>query len=182
MGLRSEVLLKREEKDPAKETLYRLLAGIFVTGLVEGIFLLVLCNDKGAAVFGLLLGLWVAAVNAVYIYRSLGKALELDEKNSVKAMRGPVMVRYCFMGIAVALGLLRPHLFSPVGVILGLLSMKVSAYAQPFFMKRNPDAKPLPEDEWEEEEQSPWGFGVFHNGNSRTEAEEKEQKAEQKSE
>lgn len=207
MGLRSEVLLKREEKNPAKEMLYRLLAGIVVIGLIEEMVLLFLCADKTAATIGLLLGLWVAAVNSVYIYRSLGKALELDEKNSVKAMRGPVLVRYCFMGMAVTAGLLKPQIFSPAGVILGLLSMKVSAYVQPFFMEtprllsadltnrcshedsdfvqraapveKNPDAELFPEDDGEEEE-SPWGFGIFHNGNSRTDTEmvEKSEKSE----
>lgn len=74
----------------------------------------------------------------------------------------PVVIRYCFMGIAVTLALREPHIFSPAGVILGLLSMKISAYAQPFFMEHNPDAGPVPEGE-EEQEESPWGFGVFHN-------------------
>lgn len=172
MGLRSEVIFKREEKDPAKETLYHLLIGIAVIGAVCEIILLFLCKNRLAATIGLLLGLWVAVVNSVYIYRSLGKALELDEKNSVKAMRGPVLVRYCFMGIALSLALLYQEIISPVGVILGILSMKLSAYVQPFFMKSNPDAKPLPEDGAEDEETSPWGFGVFHNGSGLPDARE----------
>lgn len=160
--MHSEVIFNREKQDPAREMLRRLLLGIAVFGVIEEILLLLLCKNRMAATFGLFLGLWTAAINSIYIYRSLGRALELDEKNSVKAMRRPVVIRYCFMGIVVTLALLHPQIFSPIGVILGLLSMKISAYVQPFFMEHNPNAQPLPEEE-EEKEPSQWGFGVFHN-------------------
>lgn len=162
MGLHSEVIFNREKQDPARKTLQKLLLGIAVFGIIEELLFLLLCKDKMAVTLGLLLGLWTAIVNSIYIYRSLGRVLELDEKNSVKAMRGPVMIRYCFMGIVITLALLHPQIFSPIGVILGLFSMKLSAYVQPFFMEHNPNAQPLPEDE-EEQEPSQWGFGVFHN-------------------
>lgn len=162
MGLHSEVIFNREKQDPARKTLQGLLLGIAVFGIIEEILLLLLYRNRIAATLGLLLGLWTAVVNSVYIYRSLGRVLELDEKSSVKAMRGPVMIRYCFMGIVITLALLHPQIFSPIGVILGLLSMKISAYIQPFFMEHNPNAQPLPEEE-EEQEPSQWGFGVFHN-------------------
>jgi hypothetical protein len=166
MKLRSEVIYNREKEDPAKETLKRLLAGICIIGLLEEIILLIVSENHMAATLGILLGLWVAAVNSVYIYHSLGKALELDEKSSAKAMRRPVLIRYCFMGIAIAISLLYPQIFSPIGTILGLLSMKLSAYVQPFFFEKNTNAGELQtgitEEEDDEEEQSQWGFGVFH--------------------
>ena len=162
MGLRSEVIFNREKQEPARKTLQGLLLGIAVLGMIEELLLLLLCKDRIAVTLGLLLGLWTAIINSIYIYRSLGRVLELDEKNSVKAMRMPVMIRYCFMGIVITLALRKPHIFSPIGVILGLFSMKVSAYIQPFFMEHNPDARSVPED-GEEQEESPWGFDIFHD-------------------
>lgn len=162
MKLHSEVIINREKQNPARQMLCRLLLGIAVFGMVEECFLLLLCKNRLAATLGLLLGLWIAIVNSIYIYHSIGHALELDEKNSVKAMRISVMIRYCFMGIVVVLALRYPQIFSPIGTILGLLSMKISAYVQPFFMEHNPNVQPLSETV-EEEEPSQWGFGVFHN-------------------
>ena len=161
MKLHSEVIFNRKKKDPAKETLYCLLAGIVIIGLIEELILFFILYSVAAAL-GILLGIWVSVINSVYIYRSLSRALELDEKDSVRAMRGPVLIRYCFMGIAVAVSLLYPKIFSPVGTILGLLSMKLSAYVQPFFFRKNyakEDAQPILE---EEESPDIWGFGVFH--------------------
>lgn len=166
MRLRSEIIYNRKHCDPAKETLKRLLAGIGIVGVIEAVAFLILAENKMASLLGVLLGLWVAVINSVYIYRSLSKALEMDEKNSAKAMRGPVVIRYCFMGTAIAISFLYPKIFSPIATILGLFSMKISAYVQPFFFEKNTDADTLREDicieEEEDEEQSPWGFGVFH--------------------
>ena len=162
MGLHSKVIFNREKQDAARKTLQNLLLGIAAFGMIEEILFLLLCKNRMAATLGLLLGLWTAVVNSIYIYRSLGRVLELDEKNSVKAMRGPVMIRYCFMGMVITLALLHPQIFSPIGVILGLFSMKLSAYIQPFFMERNLNVQPLPESE-EEQQTSPWGFGIFHH-------------------
>lgn len=80
MGLHSKVLFDREKQDPARKMLQKLLLGIAVIGIIEELLLLLLCKNRLAATLGLLLGLWTAAVNSVYIYRSLGRALELDEK------------------------------------------------------------------------------------------------------
>ncbi len=42
--------------------------------------------------------------------------------------------------------------------------MKLSAYIQPFFMEHSMDApSSLPDESEENEEQSPWGFGIFHH-------------------
>ncbi len=164
MGLRSKVIFNREKQDCAKKTLKNLLLGIAAFGMIEECLLLFLCKNRLAVTLGLLLGVWTAMVNSVYIYRSLLRVLEMDEKNSVKAMRIPVMVRYCFMGIVITIALQYPQIFSPIGVILGLLSMKLSAYIQPFFMEHSMDApSSLPDESEENEEQSPWGFGIFHH-------------------
>lgn len=163
MGLRSKVIFNREEQDCAKKTLKNLLLGIAILGIIEECLLLFICKNRLAATLGLLLGLWTAMVNSIYIYRSLLRVLEMDEKNSVKAMRMPVMIRYCFMGIVITIALRYPRIFSPIGVILGLLSMKLSAYIQPFFMEHSIDAPSLPDESEEYEEQSPWGFGIFHH-------------------
>lgn len=167
--LHSEVIFNRKKQDAARRTLQGLLFGIAAFGMIELVLLLLLCKNRIAATLGLLLGLWIAVVNSIYIYRSLERVLELDEKNSVKAMRGPVMIRYCFMAFIITLSLLHPQIFSPIGVILGLFSMKLSAYIQPFFMHKgeqsseyNENIQSFSENE-EEQETSPWGFGIFHN-------------------
>lgn len=163
MGVHSRVIFDRKKKDPARRTLQCLLIGIVVLGIIEELILLLICKNRIAATFGLLLGLWVAVINSIYIYRSLDRVLELDEESSIKAMRRPVLARYCFMGVAIVSALKCPQIFSPIGVIAGLFSLKISAYIQPFFMeKQNPKEQTVLLEE-EEEEPSKWGFGVFHN-------------------
>lgn len=167
MGIHSKVIFDRKRQDPARKTLQGLLIGIAVLGMIEELILLLLCTNRMAVTLGLLLGLWVAMINSIYIYRSLDRALELDEENSIKAMRRPVLVRYCFMGFAILIALKYPQIFSPIGVIAGLFSLKISAYIQPFFMKKEVVSEEMQEQigllEEEEEEPSKWGFGIFHN-------------------
>jgi len=163
--VKSKVLFERKTEDPARKTLYGLLLGIGVLGFLMELVFLAVCEKRMAYTIGLCLGLWVSVINSIYIYRSLGRVLELDEEASVKAMRGPVVVRFVLMGIAAATGFLYPDICAPIGVICGLFTLKISAYLQALFIKPNPDAKPIPEEEWEEDEEdaSQWGFGVFHH-------------------
>jgi len=160
--VKSQVLFERKTDDPARETLVRLLAGIAVIGIIIEIIFLLACQERMAYTIGLLLGIGVSVFNAVYIYRSLDRVLEMDEKASVKAMRSSVLMRFCLMGTAFTIGLIFPQICAPLAVICGLFAMKLSAYFQTLFIKSDPNVQPLPEEEWEEEEESQWGFGVFH--------------------
>ena len=117
-----------------KQTLYELLAGVvlcFLLFLLGNIFV----SNRLAYTLGLLLGNTIAGVMSVHMYRSLEQAMLYDEKTAAKKVQKGTVLRYVILLAGLAAALLLPEYISIIGVALGVLSLKFSAFLQPLTHK-----------------------------------------------
>lgn len=117
-----------------KQTLYELFAGIVVCLIV---FLLgnLIASNHLAYNLGLLLGGIVAAVMSGHMYSSLNEAVLYDKETAEKKVKFGSLIRMLIMVAALAAAALLPNIFNFVAVVLGISSLKFSAYMQPLTHK-----------------------------------------------
>ncbi len=117
-----------------KHTLYELIAGVvvcFILFLSGNIFV----SNRLAYTLGLLLGCVIAAGMSGHMYHSLQQAMLYDEETAAKKVQKGTILRYLFMLAGLVAALLLPECISVIGVALGVLSLKFSAYLQPLTHK-----------------------------------------------
>ena len=117
-----------------KQTLYELMAGLllcFVIFLLGNIFV----SNRIAYTLGLLLGCLIAAGMSGHMYHSLEQAMLYDEETAAKKVQKGAILRYVFMLAGLVAALALPEYISVIGVVLGVLSLKFSAYLQPLTHK-----------------------------------------------
>lgn len=121
----------REEK----QTFYDLLIGIaglsFLISLIGGIA----TKESIVFILGVCYGGVVATILAIHMFKTLEKTLDLGEKGAVNYARKMMAIRMGIMSVAVVIAMYLPNVFSLVGVVLGMLTLKISAYIQPFIHK-----------------------------------------------
>ena len=69
------------------------------------------------------------------MYSSLQKAVLYDKENARKKIQIGSLIRMVFMIIALVVAVILPQYISFIGVALGILSLKFSAYLQPLTHK-----------------------------------------------
>ena len=84
---------------------------------------------------GLLIGGVIAGVMSTHMYRSLEQAMLYDEETAAKKVQKSTILRFFLMLVALVAALLLPQWISIIGVALGILSLKFSAYLQPLTHK-----------------------------------------------
>ena len=117
-----------------KQTLYELIAGIvscFILFLLGNIFV----SNRIAYTLGLLIGCLIAGVMSGHMYHALFQAMLYDEETAAKKVQKGTILRYVFMLAGLVAALLLPEYISVIGVALGVLSLKFSAYLQPLTHK-----------------------------------------------
>lgn len=117
-----------------KQTLYELLAGVilcFILFLLGNIF----TENRIAYTLGLLLGCIIAAVMSGHMYHALEQAMLYDSETAAKKVQKGTFLRFLLMVAALVAALLLPKWISIIGVALGVLSLKFSAYLQPLTHK-----------------------------------------------
>lgn len=117
-----------------KQTLYELLVGIVVCLMVMLVGNLFVSNYL-AYNLGLLIGGVIATGMSVHMHHSLWKATLYDEETAAKKVRNSSLLRMFFMLGGLAAAVLLPQWISILGVALGILSLKFSAYMQPLTHK-----------------------------------------------
>lgn len=118
--------------DEAKHTFWDLIIGIGIYTVVIGIPGTVISADRAAFLAGLLYGALLSAGLALHMYRSLDKTLDFEPSEAEKRGRAMAMARMGIMAVAVGAAILLSSVLSMVGVILGMMALKLSAYLQPF--------------------------------------------------
>lgn len=121
-------------RNEGKQTLYELIAGVILIScllLIGNVF----AGKPLAYTLGVLLGGFLAVLMSFHMYSSIAKAMLYDQKNAEKKMKQSAFFRMAGMFAAVAAAAMLPELFSVIGVLLGLLSLKFSAYLQPLTHK-----------------------------------------------
>ncbi len=117
-----------------KRTLYELFAGIVVCLLL---FLLgnLFVSNHLAYTLGLVLGGVIAGTMSIHMYNALQRAMLYDAETAAKKIQKGTILRLFFMLAGLVAALVLPQWISIIGVALGVLSLKFSAYLQPLTHK-----------------------------------------------
>lgn len=111
-----------------------LLIGILLYGVVCEAVGLIFVKDRLFYSIGLLIGILCAMGMAVHMAWSLNMALDLGESGAVKKMQLHNLLRYGIV-VVVIFALWLSGIGNPVVAFLGIMSLKVAAYLQPFTHK-----------------------------------------------
>ena len=117
-----------------KQTLYELLAGVavcFILFLIGNIF----AENRIAYTLGLLVGCIIAGIMSIHMYHALQQAMLYDAETAAKKVQKGTILRFLLMIVSLAAALIFPKWISIIGVALGVLSLKFSAYLQPLTHK-----------------------------------------------
>lgn len=133
--------------------LLELIIGIVFLGVVIQVVGAFVVQELLKFSIAMWLGVAVAIISAVHMYKSLDKALSLGA-GAYSAATKSAMVRY--FGWALFLGILMvTKVLNPIYAFIGLLTLKVAAYLQPFthkfcnfiFRETDPIPQAMPEEE-----------------------------------
>ena len=108
------------------DTIIMIIGGV-IAGLTSGVWL--------QFVLGVLLGGSFSVVLARHMDSSIDNALDMEEERATKYLRNRTIIRYVLMLLVLVLTLTVPQVFNVIGVLLGILALKFSAYAQPLTSK-----------------------------------------------
>ena len=123
--------MKRMFKD---ETLREMLLAMPAFGLVCQITLVWFVEDRLGYSLGLWVGIFTAACMAIHINSSFETAFQYDERTAQKIVVKNNLIRYACVVIVCFL-VMKSGFMNPLATFLGLMSLKVSAYLQPFTHK-----------------------------------------------
>ena len=132
------VLTRSNILENSKKTLKRLLLGILVYAVPFTIAGVLLVNNSVSYVIGLVIGCILSAFIAIHLYKSLDYCLDLDPESAEKAMKKKTMVRFIIMLLAVGISFCFPKVIDPIGLFIGMMGLKISAYFQPFIHRCMP--------------------------------------------
>ena len=119
-----------------KQTLWDLYLGIGILSVLVAVIGAIIVESKIPFVFGVLYGGVVAVILVTHMYQSLEKTLAYDEEGAKKHAQKMTGIRMWIMLAALVLAMCLGKYSNMVGVILGMLSLKVSAYMQPIIHRR----------------------------------------------
>lgn len=116
-------------------TLKKLIIGIIIFMVLFGIIGILIVDNKVSYILGLILGTVLAILLSISMYITIDKALDLDPESAVKYSRKMSILRMVVMGMVVLIALKFPHVFNAIAVLLGILTLKLSAFVQPITNK-----------------------------------------------
>lgn len=117
-----------------------LLFGIVIFGLLcqaAGFFLV---SDRAGFSIGLWIGVGTAIFMAFHMAFSLNTAVERDVKGAQAAATRQNIIRYLVVVIIFGV-LMVTGIGNPLAAFLGVMGLKLSAYAQPIFSKKQRSAE-----------------------------------------
>lgn len=119
----------------AKETFLDLLLGIVAYTLVVCIIGGIFVDNKLTFIAGVVYGAIIAGLLAYHMLWSLEITLDLNPDDAVKHARKMAMLRMGIMAIAVGVAIFLSTIFNIIGVLLGMLALKLAAYLQPIIRR-----------------------------------------------
>lgn len=156
-----EVLRKKNR------TLLEMHIGMLFLGLlcqIVGVFLALagvkVLQDQWEYALSLWVGIVLAMLSAVHMYRTLDRSLDLGEAAAKMIFRGYV-IRYVLI-VLIMLIIIMTKIMNPLVVFLGYMSLKVTALMQPithkltnyYFHEADPEPEPMPIEEEGDPEES----------------------------
>ena len=118
-----------------KRLLKEMFLGLAVWLLLVLIILLIIATHKLAMAGGVLLGGLAAAGIIFHMYHHLDIALDLDQRGAQKHIQFATLRRFAIMAAVIAVSMVFYKYFHPLGTILGIFGVKISAYMQPVVHK-----------------------------------------------
>lgn len=115
-------------------TVKELMLGIFIYFVVALAVGLIFAKARLMFALGLLLGCLVACILSIHMYYTLDKGLSMDPDSATKYIRNQSFLRLFFMLLALFAGRVLGN-WSFIAVIVGIFSLKISAFFQPFINK-----------------------------------------------
>lgn len=115
-------------------TLLEMLVGIIIWGLLVQIVLFAGFKNYLYNAIGLWCGIAVAGGMAIHMKRTIEDALDLGGPDVYKKVRGDSSKRMGMAGIVIGIVFFL-GIGNPLTVLLGIFSLKISAYAQPCMHK-----------------------------------------------
>lgn len=130
---------KRMDTQDANATVKQLRIGILIICALimvfGGIISYCISSKWISFVLGVLLGGVIAEILATHMAHTIANALLQDSDGATKYMRKMAVLRSLMMGATIFLALTFSNIFNLIGVLLGILALKFSAYAQPLTSK-----------------------------------------------
>lgn len=126
-------------KSRLSPTCRQLIFGAVVINVVVMITGSIIAEYTSGAWFPFAIGVLLGGSFSVFLARnmevSIDCALDMDEESATKYLRKKTIIRYLLMIVVLVFTLTFPRLFNLIGVLLGILALKFSAYAQPITSK-----------------------------------------------
>lgn len=120
----------------ARQVRKELLIGLGIWTMPVLILLTIFWQNHLAAALGTLLGSAGAAGLIFHMFRHLDIALDMDAKHAQSHIQIASFQRIFFMGAVLVVSFLLPEYFQPIGVVLGLFGVKISALMYPVLHKQ----------------------------------------------
>ncbi|MEG1847950.1 MAG: ATP synthase subunit I [Lachnospiraceae bacterium] len=108
-----------------------LLTGILAFGIVCELVGVWFVTDKLGFSLGLFLGVLLALGMAIHMALTLDTAVNMEQSSAEKKVRLSGIARYLII-IIVFILVMVTHIANPLAAFLGVMSLKVAAYLQPF--------------------------------------------------
>ena len=115
----------------AKQVCREMLIGLCLWMLLVFLVLVIFSHHKFAMAIGVIVGTVTSAGLILHMYRHLDIALDMDPKRAQTHTQISAFVRMLIMAAVCAYGFVCSKYVHPVGIILGLFGIKVSALAYP---------------------------------------------------
>ncbi len=119
-----------------KQTLWDLYFGIGTLSIIIAIIGAIIADNKLSFILGSIYGGVVAIILVTHMYHGLERTLLHDEDGAKKHAQKMAGIRMWIMLAAVVLAMYFGKYLHMVGVVLGILTLKMSAYMQPFIHRR----------------------------------------------
>lgn len=135
-------------------TVLEMHMGILFVGMVCQIIGVCFVKNQALYAGSLWFGIVMAMVSTLHMYRTLDRALSLEEKMATKAVYKGYMIRYVLIAV-IMLIIMVTGVMNPLIVFMGYMSLKVTALMQPIthklcnklFHETDPIPQALPEEE-----------------------------------
>lgn len=134
-------------------TLLEMHLGILFLGIVCQLIGALLVKNQFFYAISLWFGILLAMTSAVHMYRTLDRALDYDEKTAAKLIFRGYLIRYVLL-VLFLLIIIKTGVMNPLIVFMAYMSLKVTAFIQPFthklcnrfFHETDPIPEPLSEE------------------------------------
>jgi ATP synthase I chain len=119
----------------AKIILKEMIIGLFIWSMPVLVILTLAATNKPAVICGVIVGVLSAAGIIFHMYKHLDIALDMDPENARKHTLKSAFQRTFIMAAVLTLSMIWYGYIHPIGVVLGLMGVKMTAYIQPYVHK-----------------------------------------------